>query len=83
MLIEEGPLVYLGGFFLLKFKETEMYKDDHSYWINVKSDYLTSEEKAFILDSLKKLKEKKMHLSVPVNIIRSYAIKYKQEYLLN
>lgn len=47
------------------------------------SDELISEEKAFILDSLNKLKEKKLHLSVPVNLIRSYAIKYKQDYILN
>lgn len=47
------------------------------------SEYLIAEEKAFILDSLAKLKEKKLHLSVPVNLIRSYAIKYKQEYILD
>lgn len=47
------------------------------------SDHLIAEEKAFILDSLTKLKEKRLHLSVPVNLIRSYAIKYKQDYILN
>lgn len=47
------------------------------------SDQLNTQEKEFILDSLTKLKEKKLHLSVPVNLIRSYAIKYKQEYILN
>ena len=47
------------------------------------SDQLIAEEKAFILESLTKLKEKQLHLSVPVNLIRSYAIKYKQEYILN
>lgn len=47
------------------------------------SDKLMSEEKKFILDSLDKVKEDKLHLSVPVNLMRGYAIKYEQDYLLD
>ncbi|ACL69256.1 YbgA family protein [Halothermothrix orenii] len=46
------------------------------------SDELTTEEKAFFLDTLQKFRNKKVPLSVPQNIIRSWAIKYKDDYLL-
>ena len=46
------------------------------------SDHLIAEEKAFVLDSLTKLKQGKVHLSVPINILHGYAIKYKQDYIL-
>lgn len=47
------------------------------------SDELIPEEKEFILDSFEKLKEGKYYLSVPINIMKGYAIKYKQDYLLD
>lgn len=47
------------------------------------SDDLIPEEKQFVLESLDKLKEGKLHLSTPINIMRTYAIKYKQDYLLD
>ena len=47
-----------------------MYKDDQGYWINVKSDSLTSEEKA-------KVRE---HLDFPANIVSNiYIYFYFQE----
>jgi uncharacterized protein YbgA (DUF1722 family)/uncharacterized protein YbbK (DUF523 family) len=47
------------------------------------SDELTHEEKAFMLDTFEKYKDKKVPLSVPLHILKSYAIKYKQTYLLD
>ncbi|MGM0397048.1 MAG: YbgA family protein [Bacillota bacterium] len=47
------------------------------------SDYLSKEEKAYVLDSFEKYKSKRAHLSVPVGILRGYAIKYNQDYILN
>ncbi|WP_422486919.1 YbgA family protein [Gudongella sp. DL1XJH-153] len=46
------------------------------------SDYLSKEEKEYLLKSLDKYRKRKIHLSVPVGILRGYAIKYKQEYIL-
>jgi uncharacterized protein YbgA (DUF1722 family) len=47
------------------------------------SDNLSKEEKEYLLGSLEKFKSRKVHLAVPVGILRSYAIKYKQEYILS
>ena len=47
------------------------------------SDELNSREKAFILDRFQKYKEDKIHISVVMNLLRTYAIKYNQEYLLD
>lgn len=47
------------------------------------SDELTSREKTFILDRFQKYKEDKLHISVVLNLLRTYVIKYNQEYLLD
>ncbi|MHB1154914.1 MAG: YbgA family protein [Eubacteriales bacterium] len=47
------------------------------------SDELTDREKTFILDRFQKFKEDKLHISVVLNLLRTYVIKYNQEYLLN
>jgi len=47
------------------------------------SDELTGREKAFILDRFQKYKEDKLHVSVVLNMLRTYVIKYNQEYLLD
>ena len=47
------------------------------------SDELTSREKTFILDRFQKYKEDKLHISVVLNMLRTYVIKYNQEYLLD
>lgn len=47
------------------------------------SDALTSKEKAFMLDRFQKFKEDKIHISVVLNLLRTYVIKYNQEYLLD
>jgi uncharacterized protein YbgA (DUF1722 family)/uncharacterized protein YbbK (DUF523 family) len=47
------------------------------------SDELTSREKTFILDRFQKYKEDKLHISVVLNMLRSYVIKYNREYLLD
>jgi uncharacterized protein YbgA (DUF1722 family)/uncharacterized protein YbbK (DUF523 family) len=46
------------------------------------SDNLSSEEKSFVLSTFDKYKNCMVPLSVPVNLIRSYAIKYEHAYLL-
>ncbi|OPJ60974.1 YbgA family protein [Clostridium oryzae] len=47
------------------------------------SDNLSSKEKEFILDSFNKYKDEKFPLSVPINILKTYAIKYEKQYLIN
>lgn len=47
------------------------------------SEYLTKEEKDFILDRFDKYKEDKIHVGVIINILKVYAIKHKEEYLLS
>lgn len=47
------------------------------------SKYLTSGEKEFILANLEKYRDDKVHLSVPVNLLRSYVLRFNDEYLLD
>jgi uncharacterized protein YbgA (DUF1722 family)/uncharacterized protein YbbK (DUF523 family) len=47
------------------------------------SDKLTPKEKTFISENYAKYRDGKVHLGVPVNLLRGYAIKYEQEYLLD
>ena len=47
------------------------------------SDELSTKEKAFLLDSLEQYRNGKIPLSVPVNIVRSWIIRFENEYLLN
>lgn len=47
------------------------------------SDNLTPKEKEFILDLLDKYKRDKIHLTVLINLLQTYAIKYDQTYLLD
>jgi len=42
---------------------------------------LKMEEKAFFLDSLEMYRKGKVPLSVPIHLVKSYIIKYKEEYL--
>lgn len=46
------------------------------------SENLSSKEKEFVLDSFDKYKKGSIPLSVPLNVLRSYTIKYEQPYLL-
>jgi uncharacterized protein YbgA (DUF1722 family) len=46
------------------------------------SEHLSSGEKTFILDSFEKYKNGKIPLSVPINVLKSYVIKYNDSYLL-
>ena len=46
------------------------------------SDSLTHEEKAFFLDSLEKYRLRKVPLSVPLNILRSLIVRFKEDYLI-
>lgn len=46
------------------------------------SDNLSHEEKAFFLDILEKYRLGKVPLSVPLSILRSYIVRFKQEYLI-
>lgn len=47
------------------------------------SDELNREEKQFILDSFHKYREDKVHLSVPVNLLRTYVLRFKDKNLLS
>lgn len=47
------------------------------------SKELSKEEKAFFLDNLEKYQNKKAPFSVPLTIIKSWAIRFNNEYLLN
>lgn len=46
------------------------------------SENLSTKEKVFVLDTLDKYREEKVPLSVPVNLLESYVIKYENPYLL-
>lgn len=46
------------------------------------SEELSSNEKDFILSNFDNYKKDKIPLSVPINLLRSYVIKYEQSYLL-
>ena len=47
------------------------------------SDELSTKEKAFFLDSLDQYRNEKVPLSVPVNIARSWIVRFENEYLVN
>ncbi len=47
------------------------------------SDALTAKEKTFLLDRFQKFKEDKVSISVVLNLMRTYVIKYDQAYLLD
>lgn len=46
------------------------------------SENLSSKEKEFVLDTFNKYRNGNIPLSVPINLLRSYTIKYEQAYLL-
>lgn len=47
------------------------------------SENLSSKEKEFVLGTFERYRNGNIPLSVPINLLRSYAIKYEQEYLLD
>ena len=47
------------------------------------SERLTPGEKSFFLESLERYRHEKIPLSVPVNMIRSWVIRFDEKYLLN
>jgi len=47
------------------------------------SDSMSRAEKAFFLDTLERYREGKVPLSVPVSLVKTYAIKHEIDYLLN
>lgn len=47
------------------------------------SDEITAGEKAFLLDRFQKYREGKIHISVVLNVLRSYVIRFNLEYLLD
>lgn len=47
------------------------------------SGELAGREKAFLLDRIQKYKEDKIHISVVLNLLRTYVIRYNQTYLLD
>ena len=47
------------------------------------SDQLSKEEKEFILGSFDKYRADKVHLSVPVNLLKTYVLRFKDKNLIN
>lgn len=47
------------------------------------SDRLSSNERTFFLSTLENFREGKIPLSVPIYILKSYAIKYEEQYILS
>lgn len=47
------------------------------------SDHLNEDEKKFILDSFDKYRQDKVHLSVPVNLLKTYVLRFKDKNLVN
>lgn len=47
------------------------------------SDELSTEEKQFVLDNFEKYRKDKVHLSVPVNLLKTYVLRFKDKYLLS
>lgn len=47
------------------------------------SKELNSDEKQFILDNFDKYREDKVHLSVPVNLLKSYVLRFKDKNLVD
>ena len=45
------------------------------------SNELSSDEKAFFLDSLERYRAESVPLSVPLNIIRSFVVRFHEDYL--
>ncbi|OWZ84673.1 YbgA family protein [Natranaerobius trueperi] len=46
-------------------------------------DKANSDEKAFLLDTLEKYRNNQLPPSVPINILKSWAVKYEEDYLLS
>ena len=47
------------------------------------SQELNASEKTFILDSFEKYKENRVHLSVPVNLLKTYVLRFQDENLVD
>jgi len=47
------------------------------------SERLSAKEKSFFLESLERYRNEKIPLSVPANMIRSWAIRFEEHYLMN
>ena len=70
------------GLAMAKPPRTKSYVNSLMHIMGHFSEELTRDEKEFILDSFEKFKSGRVHIGVPVNLLRSYVIKYKKEYLL-
>ena len=46
------------------------------------SKEISSNEKAFILDSMEKYRAGRVPLSVPLNVLRSLIVRFEQDYLM-
>ncbi|NCB41161.1 MAG: DUF1722 domain-containing protein [Clostridia bacterium] len=80
-IIEEYEL-YLGLAFA-KLPNKNNYINAFQHIFGYFSEELTGREKTFMLDRFQKYKEDKIHISVVLNLLRTYVIKYNQEYLLD
>lgn len=47
------------------------------------SKYLSKEERKYVLDTIEEHRQGKVPLSVPLHLLKSYSIKYKERYLLS
>lgn len=71
------------GLALARLPRKTNYINSFMHMFGYFSDNLMKEEKEFILDLLDKYKEDKIHLTVLTNLLKTYAIKYQQTYLLD
>lgn len=71
------------GMALIRLPRKSNYVNSLMHMFGYFSDNISLKEKEFILHSFDKYKEGKEHLSVPLNILKTYVIKYEQDYLVN
>lgn len=70
------------GYAFIRIPRFSNYINSLMHILGYFSDKLSVNEKKFILGTFQKYKIGKMPLSVPINLLKSYAIKYEQSYLL-
>ena len=71
------------GLLLAKPPRKGNYMNSFMHIFGYFSEYLRKEEKDFILERFDKYNNDKIHIGVITNLLKSYAIRYEKEYILN
>ncbi len=71
------------GLLLAKPPRKGNYMNSFMHIFGYFSEHLRKEEKDFILERFNKYNEDKIHIGVITNLLKSYAIRYEKEYILN